>query len=84
MVAEDPRCSTANPLFSTIEQPGIGAYLVPGSPLQFGALARQAPRRAPLLGEHTDEILADVLGLSSGQIGELRDAHVVAGPIELK
>jgi 2-methylfumaryl-CoA isomerase len=84
MVAEDPRCSTANPLFSTIEQPGIGAYLVPGSPLQFGALARQAPRRAPLLGEHTDEILADVLGLSSGQIGELRDASVVAGPIEIE
>jgi 2-methylfumaryl-CoA isomerase len=84
MVAEDPRCSTANPLFSTIEQPGIGAYLVPGSPLQFSALARQAPHRAPLLGEHTDEILADVLGLSSGQIGELRDARVVAGPIELE
>jgi 2-methylfumaryl-CoA isomerase len=84
MVAEDPRCSTANPLFSMIDQPGIGAYLVPGSPLQFGALARQVPRRAPLLGEHTDEILADVLGLSSGQIGSLRDARVVAGPIEVE
>lgn len=84
MVAEDPRCSTANPLFSLIDQPGIGSYLVPGSPLQFGALPREVARRAPVLGEHTDEILADVLGLSSGRIGQLRDARVVAGPIELE
>lgn len=84
MVAEDPRCSTANPLFSMTEQPGIGTYLVPGSPLQFAAAARDVPRRAPVLGEHTDEILADVLGMSSGRIGELRDARVVAGPIDLE
>jgi 2-methylfumaryl-CoA isomerase len=83
MIAEDPRCSTANPLFSTVEQPGIGSYLVPGSPLQFGATARELPRRAPALGEHTDEILGDVLGLSDGQIGKLRDARVVGGPIDL-
>jgi 2-methylfumaryl-CoA isomerase len=84
LVADDPRCSTANPLFSMVEQPGIGSFLVPGSPLQFDVLPREVPRRAPLLGEHTDEILADVLGLSSGRIGELRDARVVAGPIELE
>jgi 2-methylfumaryl-CoA isomerase len=84
MVANDPRCSTANPLFSMIDQPGIGSYLVPGSPLQFAAVPREAPRRAPRLGEHTDEILGDVLGLSDGQIGELRDARVVAGPLELE
>jgi 2-methylfumaryl-CoA isomerase len=84
MVAGDPRCSTANPLFSLIEQPGIGSYLVPGSPLQFAAVPRAAPRRAPLLGEHTDEILGGVLGLSDGQIGKLRDARVVGGPIELE
>jgi 2-methylfumaryl-CoA isomerase len=84
MVTDDPRCSTTNPLFSVIDQPGIGSYLVPGSPLQFAAVPREVPRRAPLLGEHTDEILADLLGLSSGQIGSLRDARVVAGPVELE
>ena len=56
---------------------------MPGSPLQFAAAPRETPRRAPVLGEHTDEVLADVLGLSSGQIGGLRDAGVVAGPVEL-
>ncbi len=84
MVTEDPRCSTANPMFTELEQPGIGAYLVPGSPLQFGAFSRQAPRRAPLLGEHTDQILSEELGLSDTEIGKLRDAKVVAGPLEVE
>jgi len=84
MVEEDSRCSTQNPMFAMIEQPGIGSYLVPGSPLQFSAAPRQTPRRAPLLGEHTDEVLSAILQLSDGQIGKLRDARIVGGPIELK
>lgn len=84
LVAEDPRCSTANPLFSLVDQPGIGSYLVPGSPLEFTAIARETPKPAPRLGEHTDEILAEGLGLSQAEIGRLRDARIVAGPIELE
>jgi 2-methylfumaryl-CoA isomerase len=83
MVEEDPRCSTRNPLFSVLEQPGIGSYLVPGSPLQFADEPRLPARRAPVLGEHTDEVLSEVLRLSDAEIGKLRDRHLVAGPIEL-
>lgn len=83
MVSQDPRCSTANPMFSELEQPGIGTYLVPGSPLNFGAFSRQTPRRAPILGEHTDEILTEELGLSDAEVCRLRDAKIVAGPVEL-
>ncbi|MGH2947260.1 MAG: CoA transferase [Solirubrobacteraceae bacterium] len=79
LVEEDPRASEANPLFSTLEQPGIGSYLVPASPLEMTASGRQPARRAPLLGEHTDEILAGVLGLSATEIGRLHDAGTVAG-----
>ena len=78
MVADDPRASTANPLFAKIEQPGIGTYLAPGPPHKFGAFEREHPR-APVLGEHTDEILSGELGLSDGEIGKLYDAGVVAG-----
>jgi 2-methylfumaryl-CoA isomerase len=81
LVDQDPRCSTANPMFEELEQPGIGTYLMPGSPLQFGALERVPVRRAPLLGEHTEEVLADVLGLSVAEIGQLHDEGVVAGPV---
>jgi 2-methylfumaryl-CoA isomerase len=79
LVEEDPRCSTANPMFEEIEHPGVGHYLAPGSPLHFTGLGRRPVRRAPILGEHTDEVLADVLGLSQHEIGSLHDRGVVAG-----
>jgi 2-methylfumaryl-CoA isomerase len=82
-VENDPRCSPENPMFAEIEQPGIGSYLVPGSPLDFAASPREAPLRAPALGEHTDEVLAAVLGLGDGEIGILRDKKIVGGPIQL-
>jgi 2-methylfumaryl-CoA isomerase len=77
---EDPRTSPANPLFASVEQPGIGTYRMPSSPLVFEGGERPAARRAPLLGEHTDEVLAEVLGLSGDEIGALHDEGVVAGP----
>lgn len=79
MLREDPRCSPANPLFQDIEQPGIGRYLMPGCPLDFGASPRGAVVRAPMLGEHTDDILLS-LGLSGREVGALHDQGVVAGP----
>jgi 2-methylfumaryl-CoA isomerase len=80
VVAEDPDCSPRNPMFDQLEQPGIGNYLVPGSPLEFGAFERLPPRRASILGEHTDEILADILGLSDAEISRLHEKKIVAGP----
>ena len=80
LVNADPRCSTANPLFADIDQPGIGRYLAPGLPLDFGAAPRVSPRPAPLLGEHTDRVLKEVLGLPAAEIGRLHDAGIVAGP----
>lgn len=79
-VREDPDLSPANPIFAEIEQPGLGRFPVPGSPFSFGALTREAPVRAPVLGEHTEAVLADVAGMSSGQIGRLFDQGTVAGP----
>jgi 2-methylfumaryl-CoA isomerase len=80
LVDHDRRCSTLNPMFEEVEQPGVGTYLMPGSPLEFSELGRLPPRRAPLLGEHTDEILAEVLALDAAEIGRLHDEGVIAGP----
>jgi 2-methylfumaryl-CoA isomerase len=80
LVAADPRCSEANPLFATVEQPGIGCYLTPGLPLDFGAEPRLPPTPAPRLGEHTDQVLAEVLSLSAAEIGRLHDAGTITGP----
>ena len=83
MVDTDPRCSTANDLFTELDQPGIGRYRVPRSPIAFTATPPNPPVRAPLLGEHTDEILGGDLGLSDGEIGRLRDSKIVAGPLQI-
>lgn len=78
LVAEDPRCSTANPLFADVEHPETGEYLTPGPPLRFPAESTTDPGPAPRLGQHTDEVLAEVLGLSSTDIARLHDDQVVA------
>jgi 2-methylfumaryl-CoA isomerase len=80
LVRGDPRCSEANPLFARVEQPGIGRYLTPGLPLDFSAAPREKPLPAPRLGEHTDIVLGEILGLSSAEIGRLHDSAIVAGP----
>jgi len=80
LIASDPDCSPANPLFSTLEQPEIGSYLTPASPLDFSAVARLPALPAPRLGQHTDEILHE-LGLSAGEIARLYDDGIVAGTV---
>lgn len=79
-VHEDIDLSTANPMFETIAPDGIGPHLAPGSPLHFGRVPRVPVAPAPRLGEHTDEILLDLLGLGSVEVGALHDAGIVAGP----
>lgn len=77
-VNSDIDCSTDNPLFQMVDQPGIGEYLMPDHPLRFTGMDREPVLRAPKLGEHTEEILAQTLGLSSSEIGKLFDDKIVA------
>ena len=79
-LAEDPRLSLDAGLFTRLQQPSGLSYPAPGAMGTFGGASRRPVVRAPHLGEHTDEVLAEVLTLSAAQIGELHDAGVVAGP----
>jgi 2-methylfumaryl-CoA isomerase len=79
VVAEDPDCSTDHPMFSLMDNPGIGTYLVPGTPINFSDSDRMPPQRAPYLGENTDELLSEV-GYTDAEIAHLHDLKVVAGP----
>jgi 2-methylfumaryl-CoA isomerase len=76
----DPDFSTANPMLHMVEQPGIGSYLVPAAPMYFSQAAHLPPAPAPRLGQHTDEILLDILGLTEREVGKLHDDGIVAGP----
>jgi len=79
MVSNDPRCSVANPMFQQVDQPGVGSVLSAGSPLRFAATGDVAVPPAPVLGAHTDEVLTELLGLSTSEIADLHDRGVVAG-----
>jgi 2-methylfumaryl-CoA isomerase len=61
-----------------LEQPGIGYVASSRSPVRFAGRYTD-PRPAPRLGEHTDEVLGEVLGLADGEIATLHDRGVVAG-----
>ncbi len=77
---QDADLSVDNPMFELLQQPGVGTTLAAASPLHFSRVERVPVRPAPRLGEHTDEILLDVLKLSEADVGVLHDDGIVAGP----
>jgi len=77
MVENDPDCSPENPMFSRIHQAGIGEYLAAAMPANFSGFDRVPAQPAPRLGQHTGEVLADLVGLDSATIGRLHDKGVV-------
>lgn len=77
LVAADPECSPANPMFASIEQPGVGPVLAPGIPLDFQGSGRLPAGPAPRLGEHTEQVLAELLGIGAAEFGRLHDQGVV-------
>jgi 2-methylfumaryl-CoA isomerase len=76
---EDRRLYKDNPLFQTIRHPSGREYTAPGAMGTVLPDARGPVRPAPKLGQHTDEVLSEVLGLGGGEIARLHDAGVVAG-----
>ena len=76
---DDPRLFKDNPLFQDIRHPSGLTYPAPGAMGTIPQESRLPVQPAPRLGQHTDEVLAEVLGMSSGEIARLHDAGVVAG-----
>jgi len=79
MVEEDDDCSLENPMMGMVNQPGIGKYIASGSPLRFSNVDNLDVRPAPMLGQHTEEILKEELELNDAEIGRLLSEKVVAG-----
>ena len=74
----DPDLTEDNPLFKKILQPNAGEFLVPRHPANFSKVENSDATPAPALGEHTEEVLGDVLNLSDLEIANLFDEGVVA------
>ena len=54
--------------------------LVPGNPIKMSKVAEGPETRVPWLGEHTDGVLRDELGLSNAELRSLRDDAVSDDP----
>jgi 2-methylfumaryl-CoA isomerase len=78
-VADDIRASGyGDGLFATIDQPGVGHHLAPGIPLTIAG-ARRVVERAPVLGEHTAQILEEELGMHREEIANLLKRGLASG-----
>jgi crotonobetainyl-CoA:carnitine CoA-transferase CaiB-like acyl-CoA transferase len=62
--------------FQTVDHPVAGEHTQPGAPFLMSGVEWQAGR-APLLGEHNEELYCEELGLSKGDLSRLRVAGVV-------
>jgi formyl-CoA transferase len=62
-----------------VDHPGRGKYLTVGNPVKMSDSITEV-KRSPLLGEHTEEILAKVLGYTAKEIGEIKTSGAVTPP----
>lgn len=56
------------------DHPEVGRVRVPGNPIKLSEAPGSISRPAPLLGEHTEAVLRDVLDMSAEAIGAARRA----------
>ena len=75
-VIEDPQIRHNQAIFEA-EHPSYGRYRAAKPAARFSATPQAPGAAPPLLGEHTDEVLAE-LGVDASTCKELRDAGVVA------
>ena len=74
---QDPALVADNPIFGAADNPSGFAYPAAGAFATLPRATRQPPASAPRNGEHSEEILADRLSLSSGELARLIDAGIV-------
>jgi crotonobetainyl-CoA:carnitine CoA-transferase CaiB-like acyl-CoA transferase len=78
-VARDPHLAARNMMVAMPREDGIEPpYLTPGNPVRISGVPQIADRRVPWLGEHTDDVLRDELGLSEAELAELHEQSVIA------
>ena len=59
-----------------VDHPTLGPLRTLGTPIKMSATPLDPKRRGPMLGEHTDEVLAEA-GFSNDEIEQLRSSGAV-------
>ena len=76
-IAEEPSLRKTGTVVE-VDHPTRGKYLTVGNPIKLSDSISEVTR-SPLLGEHTDEILKDVLGFDKSEIAEIKNSGAITG-----
>ena len=83
VAAWDPRIVSRHPqvearrLFEQVAHKAVGEHPVPGLPFRWTGIERWNRTASPLLGEHNEDVLSRLLGLTDAEIEDLRSAGVI-------
>jgi len=77
-IAEEPSLRATGTVVE-VDHPTRGKYLSVGNPIKLSDSISEV-KRSPLLGEHTDEILKDVLKFTAAQIAEIKNSGALSAP----
>lgn len=75
-VVKDPHIAGARQMFVDLEHPVAGPMKLTGNQIKLTNHPVQIDRPAPTLGQHTEAILADVLGIDHEDYQKLVDSHI--------
>ncbi len=75
-VFDDPQVRHRG-MVATLSHPASGEMKTVANPVRFSATPSRSTRPPPLLGEHTDEVLGALAGLSASELAGLRGRGVV-------
>jgi formyl-CoA transferase len=77
-IAEEPSLRETGTVVE-VDHPTRGKYLTVGNPIKMSDSITEV-KRAPLLGEHTDEILRKELGYRENEIAEIKASGAITAP----
>jgi formyl-CoA transferase len=76
-VVEDPHIADARQMIREVEHPVAGRIKVIGSPINLSETPPEIRAPAPLLGEHSSDILKNILNYSDDQIDALKRGKII-------
>ena len=73
------KTAQARNMVKTVQHPACGEMKLVNTPVKYSDSEPSIRTPPPLLGQHTDEVLRDLLGMKREEISKLKAEGVVAG-----